>query len=147
MYTKITFLKNKLILIIPNTINKCIKHTKSVYCDWQICQMMYFQGWYCKQVFVFWLTFASTQAYRWHFSCLQNCLYVTHGSHSDGGSRFLIHAIAHQKYRSQKCMDVRCTTSVRISEDLIWWRPVILTSWQSKQGKSPWIVFYVRTSS
>jgi len=101
----------------------------------------------CKQVFVFWLTFASTQANMWNFSWLWN--YVTPGSLSDGGSRFLIHAMAHQKHRSQKCMDVRCTTSVRISEDLIWWRPVILTSWQwqSQLGKSPWTVFYVRTSS
>ena len=78
-------------------------------------------------------------------------LYVTPGSLSvtDGTSWFQILAVAHWKNQSQKHVDVHCTTNVRISEDLIWWRPVILTSWQwqSQPGKSPWTAFYVRTAS
>jgi len=147
MYTKITFLKNKLILIIPNTINKCTKHYK-VGLLWLTDMSDDVLSGVILQTSVRILVnvcFNSSKHVK--LSWLWN--YVTPGSLSDGGSRFLIHAMAHQKHRSQKCMDVRCTTSVRISEDLIWWRPVILTSWQwqSQLGKSPWTVFYVRTSS
>jgi len=79
----------------------------------------------------------STQTNSWLLSSLQTVYMSLLGLSETTGNRFQIRAEAHRKHRSPKCVDVRWTTSVGMSEDLSWRCPCIAVTicfvWQSGQ--------------